>query len=164
MNHSNKDKRALAESEEGRPSIKENAGQPHTYPTQSGKGLSQGLTGVREAALPACNESAVNRGSRVTLCPSASRRLISRLPARVVPLFRLPAVWLLPGQTPAQLTRSAADGNASTVGPTSATRIQARRCLMPGTVSHEVVRAEVLVPRRNREVTPPSGEFDRENL
>jgi group II intron reverse transcriptase/maturase len=50
MNHSNKDKRPLAENEEGRPSIKENAGQPHTYPTQSGKGVSQGLAGVRKAA------------------------------------------------------------------------------------------------------------------
>src|SRR5215510_10335805 len=50
MNHSNKDKRPLAESEEGRPSVKENAGQPHTYPTQSGKGVSQGLAGVRQAA------------------------------------------------------------------------------------------------------------------
>ena len=50
MNHSNKDKRPFAESEEGRPSIKENAPQPHTYPTQSGKGVSQGLVGVRKAA------------------------------------------------------------------------------------------------------------------
>ena len=50
MNHSNKDRRPLAESEEERPSIKENAGQPHTYPTQSGKGVSQGLAGVRKAA------------------------------------------------------------------------------------------------------------------
>jgi retron-type reverse transcriptase len=30
--------------------IKENAGQPNTYPTQSGKGVSQGLAGVRKAA------------------------------------------------------------------------------------------------------------------
>src|ERR1700724_3016143 len=50
MNHSNKDRRPLAENEEERPSIKENAGQPHTYPTQSGKGVSQGLAGVRKAA------------------------------------------------------------------------------------------------------------------
>src|SRR6201981_2532591 len=50
MNHSNKDKRPSAEREEGRPSIKESAGQPHTYPTQSGKGVSQGLAGVRQAA------------------------------------------------------------------------------------------------------------------
>jgi hypothetical protein len=40
----------LAESAEGRPLIKENAGQPNTHPTQSGKGVSQGLTGVRKAA------------------------------------------------------------------------------------------------------------------
>jgi RNA-directed DNA polymerase len=50
MNHSNKDKRPLAESEEGRPSIKENACQPRTYPTQSGKHVSQGLAGVRKVA------------------------------------------------------------------------------------------------------------------
>jgi len=50
MSHSNKDKRSSAESEEGRPQIKENASQPHKYPTQSGKGVSQGLAGVRKAA------------------------------------------------------------------------------------------------------------------
>src|SRR5271169_5479116 len=50
MSHSNKDGRTLAESEEGRPLIKENAGQPNTYPTQSGKGVSQGLASVRKAA------------------------------------------------------------------------------------------------------------------
>jgi hypothetical protein len=36
MNHSNKDGRLSAESEEGRPLIKENTHQPHTFPTQSG--------------------------------------------------------------------------------------------------------------------------------
>jgi RNA-directed DNA polymerase len=50
MNHSNKDGKLSAESGEGRPLIKENAGQPNTYPTQSGKGVSQGLAGVRKAA------------------------------------------------------------------------------------------------------------------
>src|SRR6202034_2712372 len=50
MNHSNKDGTSPAESGEGRPPIKENAGQPNTYPTQSGKGVSQGLAGVRKAA------------------------------------------------------------------------------------------------------------------
>src|SRR5215831_15802744 len=50
MNHSNKDERPLAENEEGRPSIKENAGQPYTYSTQSGDRVSQGLAGVRKAA------------------------------------------------------------------------------------------------------------------
>jgi hypothetical protein len=36
MNHSNKDRRPLAESEEGRPSIKENTFPSDTYPTQRG--------------------------------------------------------------------------------------------------------------------------------
>jgi hypothetical protein len=49
-NHSNKDGKPLAESAEGRPLIKENAGQPNTYPTQSGERVSQGLAGVRKAA------------------------------------------------------------------------------------------------------------------
>src|SRR5215471_9685407 len=50
MNHSNKDTRSSAESGEERPLIKENAGQSNTHPTQSGKGVSQGLAGVRKAA------------------------------------------------------------------------------------------------------------------
>ena len=50
MNHSNKDTKTSAESEKGRPLIKENACQLHTHATQSGKGVSQGLAGVREAA------------------------------------------------------------------------------------------------------------------
>jgi group II intron reverse transcriptase/maturase len=50
MNYSNNDKTSSAESREERPLIKENAGQPNTYPTQSGKGVSQGLAGVRKAA------------------------------------------------------------------------------------------------------------------
>ena len=50
MNHLNKDKTLSAESGKGRPPVKENAGQHNTYPTQSGKGVSQGLAGVRKAA------------------------------------------------------------------------------------------------------------------
>jgi retron-type reverse transcriptase len=50
MNHSNKDGKPFAESEEGRPLIKENTHQSSTYPTQSGKRVSQGLAGVRKAA------------------------------------------------------------------------------------------------------------------
>jgi RNA-directed DNA polymerase len=50
MNHSNKDGRLSAESEEGRPLIKENAQQPHTFPTQSGVSVFQGLASVRKAA------------------------------------------------------------------------------------------------------------------
>ena len=50
MNYSNNDKTSSAESGEGRPLIKENAGQPSTHPTQSGEHVSQGLAGVRKAA------------------------------------------------------------------------------------------------------------------
>src|ERR1700758_3666232 len=50
MNYSNNDKTWSEESGEGRPLIKENAGQPSTYPTQSGDRVSQGLAGVRKAA------------------------------------------------------------------------------------------------------------------
>src|SRR3954451_19016211 len=50
MNHSNKVEHSMAESEEGRPLIKENTPQPYTHPTQSGARVSQGLAGVRKAA------------------------------------------------------------------------------------------------------------------
>src|ERR1700757_523578 len=50
MNYSNNDKTWSEESGEGRPLIKENAGQPHTYPTQSGDRVSQGLAGGRKEA------------------------------------------------------------------------------------------------------------------
>src|SRR5271157_6555926 len=50
MNHSNKDGQPLAESEEGRPLIKENTHQLSTHSTQSEARVSQGLAGVRKAA------------------------------------------------------------------------------------------------------------------
>ena len=50
MNHSNKVEQSMAESEEGRPLIKENIHQSSTRPTQSGARVSQGLAGVRKAA------------------------------------------------------------------------------------------------------------------
>ncbi len=50
MNHSNKDGKPRAESEEGRPLIKENTHQPSTHSTQSGERVSQGMAGVRKAA------------------------------------------------------------------------------------------------------------------
>jgi RNA-directed DNA polymerase len=50
VNQSNKEARASAETGEGRARTKENTVQPHKRPTQSGKGLSQGLHGVRQAA------------------------------------------------------------------------------------------------------------------
>jgi RNA-directed DNA polymerase len=50
MNHSNKSGQPPAESEEGRPLIKENTHQLSTHSTQSGVRVSQGLAGVRRAA------------------------------------------------------------------------------------------------------------------
>src|SRR6266699_91308 len=50
MNHSNQDGNSLAENGEGRTPSKENVRQSNTYPTQSGKGVSQGLASVRKAA------------------------------------------------------------------------------------------------------------------
>lgn len=50
MSHSNKDGKPLAESEEGRPLIKENTHQSSTHSTQSEVRVSQGLAGVRKAA------------------------------------------------------------------------------------------------------------------
>jgi RNA-directed DNA polymerase len=50
MNHSNKSGKPPAESEEGRPLIKENTHQLNTSSTQSETRVSQGLAGVRQAA------------------------------------------------------------------------------------------------------------------
>jgi len=50
MNHSNKSGQPPAESEEGRPLIKENTHQLSTHSTQSEARVSQGLAGARKAA------------------------------------------------------------------------------------------------------------------
>src|ERR1700688_1802272 len=50
MNHSNKTGQPVAESEEGRPLIKENTHQSSTLSTQSEARVSQGLACVRKAA------------------------------------------------------------------------------------------------------------------
>src|SRR5207253_3650391 len=50
VNQSNKEAQASAEAGEGRAQTKENIVQSHKLSTQSGKGLSQGLHGVRRAA------------------------------------------------------------------------------------------------------------------
>jgi hypothetical protein len=50
MNHSNKSGKPPAESEEGRPLIKENTHQSSTHSTQSEVRVSQGLAGVRRVA------------------------------------------------------------------------------------------------------------------
>jgi hypothetical protein len=51
MNHSNKDKKLSAESEEERPLIEENTHPPHMHPTQSGASMSPGLVSVRKAVI-----------------------------------------------------------------------------------------------------------------
>src|SRR5215467_9402286 len=50
VNQSNREAQTSAEAGEGRVQTKENIVQSHKLPTQSGKGLSQGLRGVRRAA------------------------------------------------------------------------------------------------------------------
>ena len=50
MNHSNKDGKPLAESEEGRPLIKENTRQPNMYPTQSEERVSPGAGGCAQGS------------------------------------------------------------------------------------------------------------------
>jgi len=50
VNRPNKGGQLPAEAGEGRAQMKENTAQPHMPPTQSGKGMSQGLDGVRKAA------------------------------------------------------------------------------------------------------------------
>src|SRR5437899_12661787 len=50
VNQPNKEEQPSAEAGEGRAQTKENIVQSHMYPTQSGKRMSQGLHGVRQAA------------------------------------------------------------------------------------------------------------------
>ena len=50
LNRSNKEGQPSAEIGEGRAQTEENIVQSHMPPTQSGKGMSQGLSGVRQAA------------------------------------------------------------------------------------------------------------------
>src|SRR5207248_4506318 len=50
VNQSNREAQASAEAGEGRAQTKENIGQSHMRPTQSGERMSEGLHGVRQAA------------------------------------------------------------------------------------------------------------------
>jgi RNA-directed DNA polymerase len=50
VNQPNKEGQPTAEAREGRAQTWENIAQPHMHPTQSGKRMSQGLDGVRQAA------------------------------------------------------------------------------------------------------------------
>jgi hypothetical protein len=51
MKPPNKGAQASAEVVEGRARTKENIGQSHTPPAQDGRGVSQGLAGVRHAFI-----------------------------------------------------------------------------------------------------------------
>jgi len=51
VNLPNNEERSSAEAEEERARAKENIVQSNTHPTQSGTGVSQGLRGVRQAAI-----------------------------------------------------------------------------------------------------------------
>src|SRR3981081_3765841 len=57
MNHSNKIEQSMAESEEGRPLIKEHIHQSSTRPPPTGTRGSQGLAGCGKRALIACRQS-----------------------------------------------------------------------------------------------------------
>src|SRR6185437_2852461 len=70
MNPSNKvtePEAGAAEREEGRVRTKENIGQSHTPPAQDGRGVSQGLAGVRRAAKARKQEKFTTLLHHVTL-------------------------------------------------------------------------------------------------
>ena len=70
VNQPNKEGQPSAEVGEGRAQTKENIVQSHMHPTQSGKRMSQGLDGVREAVLPPfiLGKSRMRRRARTDLC------------------------------------------------------------------------------------------------
>jgi hypothetical protein len=51
MKPPNREAQASAEGVEGRARTKENTGQSHTSPAQDGRGVSQGLAGVRQGSI-----------------------------------------------------------------------------------------------------------------
>jgi RNA-directed DNA polymerase len=65
MNHSNKIEQSMAESEEGRPLIKENIHQPSTRPTQSGARVSQGAGGCAESEFLIASPPIIRDKSRM---------------------------------------------------------------------------------------------------
>jgi hypothetical protein len=117
MNHSNKGGQPPAESEEGRPLVKENTHPSHTRPTQSGVRVPQGLMGVRSAenrctathprqepyALASARTDLCG-GQRVTAVPTATatplRTLFchSRRQSRLV----IPAISISTSRAPAE--------------------------------------------------------------
>ena len=74
VNQSNKEGQPSAEAGEGRAQTEENIVPSHMRPTQSGKRMSQGLDGVRQAALPPLihGKSRMRRRARTDLCGGRS--------------------------------------------------------------------------------------------
>src|SRR5271165_4154033 len=70
MNRPNKESQLSAEGGEGSPRIKENASPTHTSPTQSGEHVTQGLAGVRQAALTLASKirAVCGKSARADLC------------------------------------------------------------------------------------------------
>src|SRR5271157_457086 len=70
MNRPNKESQLSAEGGEGSPRIKENASPTHTSPTQSGEHVTQGLAGVRQAALTLASKirAVCGKSARTDLC------------------------------------------------------------------------------------------------
>ena len=86
MNQPNKEGRPSAEVGEGRAQTEENIVQSHMRPTQSGRRMSQGLGGVRQAALPPLihGKSRMRKRARTDLCGGRSVMIVPT--ATVIPL------------------------------------------------------------------------------
>jgi hypothetical protein len=85
VNQSNKEERSSAETGEGRAQTEENIAQSRMRPTQSGKRMSQGLDGVRQAARARKQEHFTALLHHGTL--AVSNRRAKLLPASLLVLF-----------------------------------------------------------------------------
>jgi D-lactate dehydrogenase, membrane binding len=75
MNQPNKEGQPSAEAGEGRAQTEENIVQSHMHPTQSGKCMSQGMHGARQAALPPTSlVRAVCVNALVRICAGGDQR------------------------------------------------------------------------------------------
>ena len=95
VNLSNKEEQSSAEMGEGRARTKENIGPSSTSPTQSGKRVSQGRFGVRQAAnalTPTSKVEAVCVDAHVRFCAGGAERSASLPRHPDITLFELPAL------------------------------------------------------------------------
>ena len=95
--------------------------------TQRAVGL--GIDLLRQSVITGISIQEISRGT-----PSALAKFCRshRLPFRVLPLRRLPALSLFPGQTPAQEAKLSAEGNWLISTPISAMTLQAVVRSKPG--------------------------------